>query len=152
MGTVAPRSKFSAFRDRRLKNPAVKAAYDDARLRSGIVDALIRRRRLLGLTQTDVARSMGVGQPTVSGFETEGSDPRLSTLQRYARSVNASLWVHVQPNHATGQRVEFYFPKNGGLAFEPAEHSEVTERAATWAHTRRPYHRHLSAVPDALTA
>ena len=42
---------------------------------------------------------MGVRQPTVSGFETEDSDPRLSTLQRYARAVEARLrLVLVIPN------------------------------------------------------
>lgn len=30
-------------------------------------------------------------QPTVSGFEKEPSDPKLSTLQRYARALDARL-------------------------------------------------------------
>lgn len=103
MGTSAPRSKFAAFRAQLLQNPAIRAAYEDARTRNDLIDALVRRRRMLGFDQTQVARTMGVGQPTVSGFETEGSDPTLSTLQRYARAVDASICVEVVPK---GQRVE----------------------------------------------
>ncbi len=34
---------------------------------------------------------MGVRQPTVSGFEKGSSDPRLSTVQRYARALDARV-------------------------------------------------------------
>jgi len=68
-----------------------RAAYEDADERHSIIDRLLGLRRLRRLSQTAVAARMGVRQPTVSGFETEDSDPRLSTLQRYARAVEARL-------------------------------------------------------------
>src|SRR5262245_36753734 len=73
-----------------LANPEARAAFDDAQARDSLVDALVALRHALGLTQTEVARRMGVKQPMVSGFENEGSDPRLSTIQRYARAVRAT--------------------------------------------------------------
>jgi transcriptional regulator with XRE-family HTH domain len=73
-----------------LANPEARAAFDDAQARNSLVDALVSLRHALGLTQTEVARRMGVKQPMVSGFENEGSDPRLSTIQRYARAVHAT--------------------------------------------------------------
>ena len=76
-----------------------RAAYEDVQERHSIVDRLVGLRHLRQLSQTAVAARMGVRQPTVSGFETEDSDPRLSTLQRYARAVEAKLrLVLVIPN------------------------------------------------------
>lgn len=103
------RPKFSAFLQQCLRDPAFRATFEDARSRHEIVDALVARRHLLGLTQADVADAMGVGQPTVSGFENEGSDPRLSTLQRYARAVGASLTIQVRPDDASSDQLRALF-------------------------------------------
>lgn len=73
------------------QEPAFRAAYEDVEERHSIVDRLLALRRHHKLSQRVVAQRMGVRQPTVSGFETEDSDPRLSTLQRYARAVGARL-------------------------------------------------------------
>ena len=81
------------------QDPVFRAAYEDAEERHNILDRLVGLRRLRRLSQSAVAARMGVRQPTVSGFETEDSDPRLSTLQRYARAVEARLrLVLVIPN------------------------------------------------------
>lgn len=68
-----------------------KAAAEDAEDRYFVLDMLIEMRRLAGLTQTDVAQRMGITQATVAGLETKAHDPKLSTLQRYARAVGAEL-------------------------------------------------------------
>ena len=73
------------------QDPQFRAAYEDAVELQKILDSLVSLRKALGLSQTAVADRMGVRQPTVSGFETEASDPRLSTLQRYARAVEGRL-------------------------------------------------------------
>ena len=83
--------EFEATLEKAKQDPAFRAAYEDAQERHGILDKLVGLRRALGLSQTTLAARMGVRQPTVSGFETEDSDPRLSTLQRYARAVQARL-------------------------------------------------------------
>lgn len=81
-----------------LANPDARAAFEDAQARNNLVDALVNLRHALGLTQTEVARRMGVKQPMVSGFENEGSDPRLSTIQRYARAVHAIAAFRLVPH------------------------------------------------------
>ncbi|MBK8729720.1 MAG: helix-turn-helix transcriptional regulator [Tetrasphaera sp.] len=90
-----PQSDFDRYLAKRLEEPAVRAGYEDHAVLQRVIDRLVGFRRVLGLTQTDVAKRMGVGQSTVSGFETEMSDPRLSTLQRYARAVEARLDVTI---------------------------------------------------------
>lgn len=81
-----------------LADPEARAAFDDAQARNSLVDALVNLRHALGLTQTEVARRMGVKQPMVSGFENEGSDPRISTIQRYARAVQATAAFRLIPH------------------------------------------------------
>jgi predicted transcriptional regulator len=41
--------------------------------------------------QVDVAKAMGVGQPSVSELERGETNPRLDTLQRYAHAIGVSI-------------------------------------------------------------
>ncbi|MFL6162712.1 MAG: helix-turn-helix domain-containing protein [Jatrophihabitantaceae bacterium] len=85
---------LSAFMDEQVAtNTAYREALEDVRELHAILDRLIALRSELGISQREVARRMGVRQPTVSQFENESSDPRISTLQRYARALNARVRV-----------------------------------------------------------
>lgn len=55
------------------------------------VDQLVQLRKQLGLTQTQVAAAIGRSQSVISDLETMSSDPRLSTLRRYALAVSAAV-------------------------------------------------------------
>lgn len=88
---IGDEDELDTYVGRALQDPGFRAAYEDAEERHRILDKLVALRRHRGLSQRGVADRMGVRQPTVSGFETEDSDPRLSTLQRYARAVEATL-------------------------------------------------------------
>lgn len=122
--------EFGSFLASQREDPKFAAAYEDVQERHAILDKLVKCRKQAGLTQTEVAKRMGVSQPTVSGFETEGSDPRLSTLQRYARAVQATItfkmdlpaiceWVaEAQPTYAQN-------PKRGGDPYRAAASAVV---------------------------
>lgn len=148
MSTAAPRTRqFDAFLAEILEEPETRAAYEDSQSRHRVIDALVRFRNRLNATQTDVARRMGVKQPSVSQFETEGSDPRLSSLQRYARAVDASIWVNVVPDASHCARVDFYDHPYDEKYVGHAERKNVTERAEVWAGAGAGrYRRHLSLV------
>ncbi len=60
---------------------------------SSVVEQLVGLRRERGLTQADVAERLGTSQPVIARLEAGGRDPRLSTLERYARVVGADLDV-----------------------------------------------------------
>ncbi|MBE6482999.1 MAG: XRE family transcriptional regulator [Actinomyces ruminicola] len=77
----------------------LREALKDAELRSSLLDSLVDRRRTLGLSQKTVAERMETTQSTISEFEHGATDPFLSTLQRYARAVDAELAVTVKPAH-----------------------------------------------------
>ncbi len=49
--------------------------------------ALVHARRGAGLTQADVAKLLGVSQQAINKFERYDSDPKLSTIRRYANAV-----------------------------------------------------------------
>jgi predicted transcriptional regulator len=68
--------------------PGFEAFADDA---SEVVEALVRRRQRLGLSQTIVAARMGTSQSAVARLETGRGDPRLSTLSRYAAALDTSV-------------------------------------------------------------
>ncbi|MBD8101305.1 helix-turn-helix domain-containing protein [Plantibacter sp. CFBP 8775] len=58
---------------------------------------LVSARRAAGLSQEDVAERMGVSQQAISKIERYDSDPKLSTLRRYAHAVEAVVEHQVSP-------------------------------------------------------
>lgn len=87
--------------DELANEPGFADALADAEDRAALRLTLIRARKASGLTQKDVARAMETTQSAVSDFERGGTDPHLSTLQRYARAVGARLVVRT---HLPGAR------------------------------------------------
>jgi transcriptional regulator with XRE-family HTH domain len=111
--SVGQEDELEKYLSEAQRDPVFRAAYEDAEERHSILDRLVGLRHRQRLSQSAVAARMGVRQPTVSGFETEDSDPRLSTLQRYARAVGARLrlvlvipnecdWISARPNTYLG--------------------------------------------------
>ncbi|MFN2495002.1 MAG: helix-turn-helix domain-containing protein [Pseudonocardiaceae bacterium] len=75
-------------------DPEIVAARADATAYANLVEGLVELRHHRRMTQTDVAEAMGTTQSVVSHFERLGADPRVSTVQRYARAVGAQLHWH----------------------------------------------------------
>lgn len=86
---------FEAHHNESLEDPAYRAAFEDAANAHRALATLVMIRKAKRLTQKIVARRMGVEQPAVSQFEKTTGDPRLSTLQRYARAVECRLDLRV---------------------------------------------------------
>lgn len=75
---------------------------EDAQARSALVRALVQARHRLALTQRTLAVRMGTTQSAVSDLEQGGQDPRLSTLQRYARGVECALHLSLHVHNLAG--------------------------------------------------
>ena len=56
-----------------------------------LLRSLAERRRELGLSQTTVAARMGTSQSALARLESGESDPRISTVERYALAVGEEL-------------------------------------------------------------
>ncbi|CAN5332853.1 hypothetical protein BH10PLA2_BH10PLA2_01690 [soil metagenome] len=61
-----------------------------------LLRSLIALRDHHRLSQSDVARRMGVTQPTVAAFERYDANPTLATIRRYALAVDAKVVHFVQ--------------------------------------------------------
>ena len=81
------------FVDEQSSDPEFAAAHNDAQARAELLAACVGLRKQSGLTQADVARSMGSTQSAVSDLEAGATDPRLTTLQRYTRAIGVRLEV-----------------------------------------------------------
>lgn len=86
-----------------MEKPEFRDSYEDAEEIDSLIDHLIELRKQKRMTQKDVAERMGVKQPTVSGFENQDSDPRISTLQRFARAVGARVCLEVELPSQSGE-------------------------------------------------
>lgn len=76
-------------------DPDVGAALQDDTDLANLMRSLYELRIDRGLTQTEVAARMGTTQSAVSDLERTAVDPRINTLQRYARAVDATLKFRV---------------------------------------------------------
>lgn len=79
------------FRGAKVRDGDVDAARHDSNARARLIRALHKRRLTRGITQRQIAASMKTTQSAISDLEKGDSDPRLSTLQRYARAVSLRL-------------------------------------------------------------
>lgn len=82
-------------------DPLARGAYEDLRHREELLKSLIRERR--GHSQSAVAAAMGTTQSAVSDIENGRVDPRLSTLQRYARAIGRRLEARLRSADESGE-------------------------------------------------
>src|SRR5690349_5907348 len=59
--------------------------------------ALKQARAAAGLTQAQLAKRVGVSQPTIAALEHPDSNPTIETLERVARALGANLQVSIAP-------------------------------------------------------
>jgi DNA-binding XRE family transcriptional regulator len=91
-----------------MKRPGYAAAYAALEDEYAALGELLRARQAAGMTQTDVAESMGIAQSSVARLESSlGSRkhaPSLATLRKYADAVGCDLRITLQPKAAKRQR------------------------------------------------
>ena len=84
------------FLDSHLLDVEFQAALEDVQARELLLEALLECRKFSKLSQSDVAKRMKTTQSAISELESQGEDPHLSTLQRYARAVECRLMVRIE--------------------------------------------------------
>jgi transcriptional regulator with XRE-family HTH domain len=72
------------------ESPRERLARENMEADLKLLAALRRARDEQGLSQTDLGRLLGISQASVSAFEAE-SDPKLSTIRRYAFALNVAI-------------------------------------------------------------
>ncbi|MGH8157283.1 MAG: helix-turn-helix transcriptional regulator [Rhodanobacter sp.] len=90
-----------ATHKRWMKRPDYAVAYEVLADEFAALGELLRARQHAGMTQADVAASMGVAQATVARLESSAGSrkhaPSLATLRRYADAVGCDLHISLAP-------------------------------------------------------
>jgi predicted NBD/HSP70 family sugar kinase/transcriptional regulator with XRE-family HTH domain len=86
---------FQELSEEVSKDPVALGTYNDSTRRDAVVAGLVEARKRLNYAQQDVAEAIGAGQSAVSELENGKTDPRLSTLQRYARACQLVLDIAI---------------------------------------------------------
>ena len=91
---------------RRRRDPKQILADDLVNQTQDLLAALVRARMDRDMTQSDVAEHLGVTRTAVTHFERYDSDPKLSTLIRYALAVDARIDISVSDGRKWAERIE----------------------------------------------
>lgn len=91
------RVSLAGARQARAGRPAAAEAYQAARLRFELAEAIRARREELGWSQRQLAERAGMTQPGVARFEAGGTTPTLPLLERLADALGLTLSVSLVP-------------------------------------------------------
>lgn len=95
------RPTHQSFKNKALKDPEIKKAYDDLEEEFALVAELIRARKMKGKSQKEVAKAMHTSPSAISrleaGFGRERHSPSLDTLRRYANALGCYLSIKLIP-------------------------------------------------------
>jgi DNA-binding XRE family transcriptional regulator len=87
-----------AFLERARKRKGFRETYDDLEDEYLLVRELLAARAQAGLTQEEVATSMGTTKSAVSRLEGAGKhSPSVGTLKKYARAVGCDVEIKLVP-------------------------------------------------------
>ncbi|MGN2641948.1 helix-turn-helix domain-containing protein [Nocardia takedensis] len=97
---MGERDEWAALRERRLREPGAREAYDAARLAYELGRTIRAMREDRGWSQSTLADAAAMTQSAVARFEAGGTVPSLPVLERLAAALDAELVVEVRPRVA----------------------------------------------------
>ena len=97
-GSARRHATLAETRGARMERPAAAEAYEQARLRFELAEAVRSRREQLGLSQRQLAERAGMTQPGVARFEAGGTTPTIPVLERLARALELRLTIALGPD------------------------------------------------------
>jgi len=89
---------LAEMRAGRMERPTAAEAYEQARLRFELAEAVRGRRVELGWSQRQLAERAGMTQPGVARFEAGGTTPTIPVLERLARALGLQLTIALRPD------------------------------------------------------
>lgn len=100
---MAKKPTFKDFKDEALKNPDVKAAYEELVPAYAMKRDMIFIRTARGFTQGDMANLLGTKKSNISRLESVNteSSPRLATVEEYARVLGYRIKIEFEPEQAS---------------------------------------------------
>ncbi len=91
------RRRYEEYWDRQLADPEFRQIYEEEAAKKELWLQLVEARQAAGLTQTEVARRLGVSQAQVARIEKRGYDAyTLNTLRRYVKALGEGFKLEVR--------------------------------------------------------
>ncbi|MGL5904942.1 helix-turn-helix domain-containing protein [Cetobacterium sp.] len=92
--------KFNDFLNDQLNNKELKKEYDKLAPEYEIISAIIKARNKKGLTQSELAKTIGTDQARISKLEKETLNPSLDFLKRIANGLGQELHISFIPKQS----------------------------------------------------
>ncbi len=90
---------FSDYKKRVLtQDSQLKVEYEQLQPEFAVIEAILKARMKLGLTQKALARKIGTKQSAISRLETGRINPSLSFLRKLAQALDSRLEIRLEPN------------------------------------------------------
>ena len=75
--------KWEDYKQKKLKNPEFKKAYEELEVEYAIMDEMLRLRGEAGMSQSQLSAKTGITQPDISKLENGKANPSISTLKKW---------------------------------------------------------------------
>lgn len=85
---------FQKLKEKHLKDPEFKKAYNDLELEFKLISTIIRQRIHKGMTQKKLAEKIGTKQSAIARFESGNANPTLSFVKKLSKALDLTLTVH----------------------------------------------------------
>jgi DNA-binding XRE family transcriptional regulator len=84
-------TNFEEFEAALLEKPGVRREYDVLKPRYDMISGLIKRRNQLGISQAELARTIGTKQPAISRLEKGDYNTTLKTFFKVAEALDLEI-------------------------------------------------------------
>jgi DNA-binding XRE family transcriptional regulator len=84
-----------------LKDPGYRAEWERTQFADEVALRVIEYRVEHRLTQTALARRLGMQQPHIARLEAGDHEPSLTTLRRLSKVLGIEFHIDITPEHAT---------------------------------------------------
>lgn len=91
---------FNTYLSEKLKDPEIKQEYDKLSPEYEIISALIETRKKLGISQAELAKTIGTDQARISRLEKGTLNPTIDFLKRIAEGLGQELHISFVPKKA----------------------------------------------------
>lgn len=88
-------SNWKQWKNKQLKDPEIRKAYEDAKIQMDIGIALAGIRKKRKLTQTQVAAILGTSDAQIIRLEKGTANPTLRTLRKIADALGLKLEIRL---------------------------------------------------------
>lgn len=84
---------FAQLREKLLRDPETKKAYDDLELKYAFIHKILDARIKAGITQSELAERAGTTQSAIARFESGAGNPTLSFIQKVSKALDVKVVI-----------------------------------------------------------